>query len=153
MHRWCTVMNRCNKTQRLRPAQHYHPRMSDKRIVVVAFYAILFLVTLVTISITTHRFPLFPFQTDSLEWSNAWLAATVVDYYGTCLCFCGVVLSSESNWFVGLAWVLACCLLGSPVCCFWVLWWLSRRGGTLRLKQRDHEEIRPESTNRNRPVD
>lgn len=106
------------------------------------FYFCLFVGTLVAISLTVARYGLFPFQWDSIEWSNAWLVATVVDYYGACLCFCGVVISSEQSWMTGIAWVLGCCLLGSPVCCAWVMCRLWRGGGTLRLaNSRDHSEV------------
>ena len=81
----------------------------------IAFYAVLFAVTLATISATLAKYPLFPLQTDSLDWSNNWLFATVIDYYGACLCFCGVILGTEENWIKGILWVLGCCLLGSPV--------------------------------------
>ena len=100
------------------------------------FYSLLLVVTLATVSSTLSEYPLFPIQSDSLEWNNAWLIASVVDFYGACLCFCGVVLSSEASWSRGLAWVAGFCLLGSPVCCAWVLIWLVRGGGTLRLERR-----------------
>eukprot|EP00550_Attheya_septentrionalis_P002916 CAMPEP_0198301558 /NCGR_PEP_ID=MMETSP1449-20131203/52076_1 /TAXON_ID=420275 /ORGANISM="Attheya septentrionalis, Strain CCMP2084" /LENGTH=117 /DNA_ID=CAMNT_0044003669 /DNA_START=196 /DNA_END=549 /DNA_ORIENTATION=+ len=107
----------------------------------LAFYVVLLVVAVTKISSTLHQYPLFPFEWSSLEWSNAWLSATVVDYYGACLCFCGVVLSSEPKWHVGVAWTLGCCLLGSPICCIWVLWKLWN-GNTLRLELRaSHVEI------------
>lgn len=105
------------------------------------FYSALFIGTLVGIAVTVARFGLFPFQFDSLEWCAAWLKATVVDFYGACLCLCGVILSSEQSWLTGILWVLGCCLLGSPVCCAWVLCRLLRGGGTLRLAKLDRSEI------------
>lgn len=102
-------------------------------------YVTLFITTLTIISLTLIKYPLFPLQTSSLEWSNAWLAATVVDYYGACLCFSGVVLASEMRWSRGIAWVLGFCLLGSPACCLWVvlrLW----TGGNLRLERDQDSE-------------
>lgn len=111
--------------------------MSEWSVVAASlFYSILFLITLVTISVTLYNFPLFPIQYDSLEWNRTWLVSTVVDYYGACLCFCGVVLSTETSWVRGSAWVAGFCLLGSPMCCLWVLLWLFREGGTLRLERR-----------------
>jgi hypothetical protein len=101
------------------------------------FYIVLFIVTLSAIISTASKYPLFPFNTASLEWSNAWLIATVIDYYGACICFCGVVLSSEPSWRVGGAWVAAFFLLGSPMCCAWVLVWLFKGGGNLRLERRE----------------
>lgn len=114
----------------------------NQRAAPLFFYSVLFIGTLVAISLTVARHGLFPFQMDSLEWSNAWLKATIVDYYGACLCFCGVVLSSEQSWLIGIAWVVGCCLLGSPVCCAWILCRLWRAGGTLRVaKVADRSEI------------
>jgi hypothetical protein len=105
------------------------------------FYSALFIGTLVAISLSVARHGLFPFQFDNLEWTAAWLKVTVVDFYGACLCFCGIVLSSEQSWLTGMLWVLGCCLLGSPVCCAWVLCRLVRGGGTLRLAKLDRSEI------------
>mmetsp|Transcript_10106 Transcript_10106/g.21424 ORF Transcript_10106/g.21424 Transcript_10106/m.21424 type:complete len:150 (-) Transcript_10106:1021-1470(-) len=106
----------------------------------IAFYAVLFVVTLATISITLVKYPLFPLQTDSLAWSNNWLFATVIDYYGACLCFCGVILGTEETWIKGVLWVLGCCLLGSPVCCLWMVLHLWRCEGTLKLEKRARQE-------------
>ena len=81
----------------------------------IVFYAILFMVTFVAITRTLVQHPLFPLNSESLAWSNSWLVATVIDYYGACLCFSGVVLGTEDSWIKGFAWVLGFCLLGSPV--------------------------------------
>lgn len=94
-------------------------------------YCLLFAAVTATVSTTIYRFPLFPFQPNSLEWNYAWLITTVVDYYGACLCFCGVVLSSEPSWARGIAWNLFL-LLGSPACCLWVILRIGN-GGSLRL--------------------
>ena len=115
--------------------------MPSNFVATVAFYVLLFIATLITILNTTYNYPLFPIQSGSLEWNRTWLITTVIDYYGACLCFCGVVLSTEISWARGLAWVTGFCLLGSPVCCFWVLLWLFRGGGSLKLeRQRDGYE-------------
>jgi hypothetical protein len=105
----------------------------DSTISQIVFYVVLFLACAYNIISVSSKFPLFPFNMDSLEWSNAWLIATIGDYYGACLCFCGVVISSESTWTLGILWSLGCCLLGSPVCCLWTLLYLWNGGGTLRL--------------------
>jgi hypothetical protein len=102
----------------------------------VAFYGVLFFFTLTSIAVTAYNYPLFPIQYDSLDWNKTWLMTTVIDYYGACFCFCGVVLSTEVSWSRGLAWIAGFCLLGSPVCCVWVLIWLWREGGSLRLERR-----------------
>lgn len=110
-------------------------QMSTKNLQ-LGFYAVLFIVTLSGLVSTCNKYPLFPFNMESLDWSNAWLITTILDYYGACLCFCGVVLSSEPSLKVGIAWTVGFCLLGSPVCCIWVLLWLYRGGGSLRLERR-----------------
>lgn len=97
------------------------------------FYGALLLVTLGAIASTLYKYPLFPLQTEDLDWSVAWLVASVVDFYGSTLCFAGIVLSSEETWRSGILWVLGFCLLGSPVCCLWVVIRLLRTG-SLRLE-------------------
>ena len=99
----------------------------------LTFYSIVLLVTFITIFITAYNYPLFPLQPDSLSWCYNWLIATVIDYYGTALCLCGVILSSEDKWSRGLAWTAGVLLLGSPLSCLWVLTWLLKGGGSLRL--------------------
>lgn len=87
----------------------------------IAFYTILLVITSITIIKTASTYPLFPFQTSSLQWNNAWLVATVIDYYGSCFSLCGIILVSEEKRLYGSLWCCGCCLLGSPVCCIWML--------------------------------
>lgn len=101
-------------------AKRRNEKMSRSTLPLV-FYGVLLLVTLGAIASTLYRYPLFPLQTDDLDWSVAWLVASVVDFYGSTLCFAGVVISSEDTWRSGILWVLGFCLLGSPVCCLWVV--------------------------------
>lgn len=110
----------------------------------IGFYTILFIVTATTIAKTASAFPLFPFQSDSLEWNSNWLIATVIDYYGACLCFCGILFKSEDNWIHGSLWCLGCCLLGSPVCCLWMLIFLWKHGVdslSLSPNRRSHYQL------------
>lgn len=100
------------------------------------FYAVILLVTLSTLTATFTNHLLFPLQTNDLEWSNAWLLETVIDYYGTCLCFCGVVVASEDTWRSAILWVIACLTVKSPACCLYVFLWLTKEGGSLRLERR-----------------
>jgi len=95
-------------------------------------YGVLFVAVLSWISTTLYQYPLFPIQYDDLEWNKIWLLTTTVDFYGVCLCFVGVVLSSEASWVRGLAWSVGFLLLGSPVCCLWVILWIYK-GRSLRL--------------------
>jgi len=87
----------------------------------ICFYSILFITTTTMIIKTASNYPIFPLQTESLEWNNSWLVATVIDYYGACLCYCGIILGTEKHIMHGILWSLGCCLLGSPVCCLWIL--------------------------------
>lgn len=107
--------------------------MSQKPLIPLAFYVFLFAAALGTISYTLYNYPLFPFQTDDLDWSVAWLMTTIIDFYGSTLCLAGIVLASESSWLSGILWTAGFCLLGSPVCCVWVILRLARQG-SLRIE-------------------
>jgi len=110
---------------------------------VVLFYFALFGVTLSTISWTLYHYPLFPINSESLAWSNTWLAATVVDYYGSTLCLCGIILSTSESWVAGIGWTAGCCLLGSPICCLWILYqvlWKKRSLGLAHTNGAREEE-------------
>jgi Protein of unknown function (DUF1475) len=123
------------KNRRLRASSRGNiVRMFSPRKLSLPFFGILFIFTLSTISITCYNYPLFPTQIDRLDWAAAWLKATVADYYGSTLCFSGIVLSSEPSWTVGCIWVAAFCLAGSPACCLWVILRLLRRG-SLKLEE------------------
>ena len=80
-------------------------------------YAAFFTVLLIK---TLTKFPLIPPSPNSLAWCQAWLATTVVDYYGAALALCGVIISSEPKLLAGLAWSAGCLFLGTPFCCFYV---------------------------------
>eukprot|EP01083_Nonionella_stella_P011222 31902_1 len=102
------------------------------------FFALLFICTSTAIIATCTSHLLFPLRPSDLEWNNAWLAATVIDYYGACLCLCGVILDTEENRMIGAAWSLGCCLLGSPIFCVWIILRLWRHGSSgLRLQNND----------------
>jgi len=100
--------------------------------ITIGFYSALFFALTYLLASQLYNHPLFPIQKDSLEWNSTWLITTVVDYYGVCFCFGGIVLSSESSWWKGIAWNLGFCLAGSPICCLWVLVW-TYRGRTLKI--------------------
>jgi len=76
--------------------------------------------------------PLLPLASGSLEWSTSWLTAAAADYYGACLCLCGVIACSEPRG-QAVCWALGCCFLGAPVCCLYVTARLTRYG-TLELR-------------------
>jgi len=121
-----TAMLSNNNTSRQQQQQQQKSR------IITIVYSILFVFLSYKISTTLYKFPLFPIQYDSIEWNSVWLLTTVFDYYGVCFCFGGIVLSSESSWVKGIAWNVGFALLGSPVCCLWVILWI-RNGGTLKL--------------------
>ena len=107
-------------------------------IIAKSFYAILFLITLLAIGNTLWQYPLFPLQTSDLSWSNAWLVTTVVDYYGSTLCLCGIILAThyrENAPLQGWTWSVGCCLLGSPVACLWMLYQVVHQSKSLALTE------------------
>lgn len=119
------------------------------RIAIIVFYTALFLFILVSLGWTLYSYPLFPLQTDSLEWSNTWLLTTVIDFYGSTICLCGIIIASSNSWISGMLWTVGCCLLGSPVCCLWILYqivWLQR--SSLALVDTDRTNSDTTSTSR-----
>ena len=69
---------------------------------------------------TLVKQPLFPMQLSNVEWLRPWLLTTVIDYYGACWCLCGVIVWSEEPLPAAL-WCAGTSLLGSPVCCLYIL--------------------------------
>lgn len=76
-------------------------------------------VVAVVISLTLYRYPLFPLQTDNLDWSVTWLATSTLDFYGATLCLCAIIVSSEEL-SRAIPWCLLCLFLGSPFACAYV---------------------------------
>jgi len=72
------------------------------------------------LAFTLYRHPLFPLRWNELAWCKAWLAMTVVDYYGVAIPFSALVLAAEPNLHMGIAWALGVLTLGSPVACMWM---------------------------------
>ena len=103
------------------------------------FYLVLGVACFTALALTLQAQPLFPFQLDSLPWSNAWLIMTVGDYYGSALCLCGFIVATEPA-AQAAAWSLGCLLLGSPVCCLYMLYRLHYHR-TLRLFDRHSHAV------------
>ena len=103
------------------------------------FYLVLGVACFSALAITLQAQPLFPFQLDSLPWSNAWLIMTVGDYYGSALCLCGFIVATEPA-AQAAAWSLGGLLLGSPVCCLYMLYRLHYHR-TLRLFDRHSHAV------------
>ena len=93
----------------------------------IAFYAAVGLGFFALLAWTLIRQPLFPLQPSNAAWASAWLFTTVCDYYASTFCLCGVILATEGL-LEGVVWSLACCLLGSPFGCAWVISRLWKHG-------------------------
>jgi len=119
----------------LKAAKETKPAPGQGRVPAAAFslYAIGFTVLLTR---TLMSFPLIPPSPNSLAWCRSWLITTVVDYYGAALALCGIIVASETNRVVGIAWSAGCLFLGTPFCCLYVATRLLRHG-TLRLVASD----------------
>jgi hypothetical protein len=99
-------------------------------------YAFLGLSVFVYLAVTLHAFPLFDWNFTNIHWTQAWLVMTVVDYYGSTLCLCGIVMYTEPNILYGLVWSLLMCLLGSPFACLWICLKLMTHH-TLKIEKED----------------
>lgn len=104
----------------------------------VLFYGIVCVCCFLFLSATLMAHPLFPFQLQNPDWTKAWLIMTVVDYYGGVIPLCGVVLASEPNRIVAIAWATAILLLGSPFACAWII---SRLALHQTLRMHDSETL------------
>ena len=90
------------------------------------------------------QYPLFPFSPSDIDWSNAWLYMTVLDFYGSTLPMCAICVYTEPNIFVGLVWSTAFCLLGSPFVCTWTVYRLlmhhTLKLGSVDIRYRQYDE-------------
>ena len=100
----------------------------------MAFFAVLGVACFGALTSTLLAQPLFPFQLENRDWLVARLFMTVGDYYGAALCLCGFIVATEPT-ASAMAWSLGCLLLGSPVCCAYMLYRLYCHR-TLRLFDR-----------------
>mmetsp|Transcript_27693 Transcript_27693/g.53842 ORF Transcript_27693/g.53842 Transcript_27693/m.53842 type:complete len:130 (+) Transcript_27693:52-441(+) len=107
----------------------------------LAFYAIYGLGFFILLTLVLNHYPLFPLDTDNIHWARSWLFTTVFDYYGAALCLCGIILSTEGL-VVGGLWSLGCCLLGTPVCCIYMMYRIHRfRTLKLMTPENDYHRI------------
>ena len=83
------------------------------------------------VTIAWSQQPLLPPKLRSLDWHYTWLVAIFAEYFGSSLCFCGIVCASEPRWQAAL-WVVSCCILGTPAQALYLLYRLVMHG-TLRL--------------------
>eukprot|EP01041_Mallomonas_annulata_P012418 gene12418-26120_t len=82
------------------------------------------------------KYPLFPFQTSNIDWTREWLFMTVLDYYGAALSLAAVAIFSEPPIFA-ILWTLGFCLLGSPICCAYVVYRIYSKSLVLRESEYD----------------
>lgn len=81
-------------------------------------------------------YPLTDWAFTSLEWCQAWLAYSTLDYYGAAACLCAICLYSEESVILGILWSLSFCLLGAPACMAYVCYRLFVHGNGLALEGR-----------------
>lgn len=107
--------------------------MVSSNSVIGGVYIALGVVCLVGLVWTYIKQPLFPFRFDRLAWTQAWLKATVLDYYGVAMPLCAIIIATDPSLFAAVAWCAGVLFLGSPVACAWVARMLIEFG-TLRIK-------------------
>jgi hypothetical protein len=85
------------------------------------------LVTLVGVGILGYLstvliyFPLFDWALTDIVWTREWLFMTIIDYYGAAFCLVVITFFNEPV-LLAVVWSLGFCLLGSPVCCFYIVY-------------------------------
>ena len=87
----------------------------------ILFYTVLGLVCFLTLASTLSAYPLWDWKIHNLDWVRAWLGMTVLDYYGAALALSGVAFSERSG-REAIAWSLGFFMLGSPVCCAYMVY-------------------------------
>ena len=89
--------------------------------IIALLYSALGIAVLIGLSMTLHQYPLTDWAVDNLEWTRSWLFTTVLDYYGAALCLCVIAIVNEP-FVYGALWTLGFCLLGSPICCSYIVY-------------------------------
>ena len=85
------------------------------------FFALVGVVCTSLLTKTLMDYPLWNWSVDDLAWVQAWLKMTVIDYYGAALVLSGIAILDEGP-CEGLLWSLGFCILGSPVCCVYMVY-------------------------------
>lgn len=111
--------------------------MEKGRILVIVFYCVLAISFIGLLAYTLYYQPLFPFELDDLGWCKMWLGTTVADYYVLAASLSSIIVATE-GWIFGALWVLAICMIGSPVSCFYIVYKICKR---TNLKISDEPEI------------
>ncbi|RPF81816.1 MAG: DUF1475 domain-containing protein [Rhodothermaceae bacterium TMED105] len=89
--------------------------------VFILFYTVLGLVCCLALMFTLSAHPLLDWKVHNLDWVRAWLRMTVLDYYGAAFALSGVAFSERSKQ-EALAWSFGFFILGSPVCCAYIVY-------------------------------
>lgn len=66
-------------------------------------------------------------QITDIEWTKEWLYMAILNYYGAAICLSAIAVSSEGCVF-GTVWALGFFLIGSPVCCCYMIHRLWAKG-------------------------
>ena len=87
-------------------------RYSRKKLLTAVMIAFLGLTVFIYLSFTLHRYPLFDFAINDIDWTREWLYMTILDYYGATISLSVIVIYTE-GFLYGSIWTLLFCLLGS----------------------------------------
>lgn len=86
-------------------------------------------------------FPLFDFAITDIVWTREWLYMTILDYEMSAICLGAIAIFSEG--IFGILWTLGFCLLGSPICCAYVVYRLLFK--SLALMDDDYRHLYQDS--------
>jgi hypothetical protein len=95
--------------------------MSKKEYVVALLFLFIGIGIASMLMTVLYYYPLTYWAVNDISWTKTWLFMTVVDYYGSTFCLCSIAILNESG-ITGILWSLGFCLLGSPVCCAYVIY-------------------------------
>lgn len=94
------------------------PKLASWRWAAGGFYAFISVAFTIYLIVLLIAQPLFPFQSENVDWGMSWLLLAVVDYYHMAACFCGIVIATESR-LAAIIWCLLTCILGAPFACLY----------------------------------
>ena len=107
--------------------------MEKWRVFIIILYSALAISFIGLLAYTLYYQPLFPFELDDIEWCKMWLGTTVADYYVLAASLSSIIVATE-GWLFGVFWVLAICMIGSPVSCFYIVYKICK-GTNLKISQ------------------
>lgn len=95
---------------------------SQKNKYLAIFFVCLFVIAFLNLMTTQGNFPLFDWAYWDIQWVNAWLWMSVVDYYAVAVCFSTIIVHTETKALHSFMWVTGIMFLGSPVCCVYMIY-------------------------------